>query len=89
MNVATDEIGKIDNMIKVWPNPTNDWLHISHSFGVSSLQIVDMQGRVMWKSSEGPEGAYDINVEHLNAGSYLLYVKSYDGMNFVRTVSIQ
>lgn len=88
MNVSTEELELHENSLKIWPNPTSSMLFVSHDFGVSSIHIVDMQGRIMLEENNPTDETFSVNIENLNAGSYLLYVKSQEGINYVRNVTV-
>ena len=58
--------------VMLYPNPATDFISVSSA--VNSLQIVDMQGRVVLTSIES-----QVSVAHLPAGLYLARIKANDG----------
>lgn len=58
---------------KVYPNPFTNWLRIECLTPIHSIEIVDLQGRIVY--SEAFSQA-KIDLSHLPAGFYILKVKS-------------
>lgn len=57
-----------NNQIVIYPNPTQDILHI-HGIEVQDLRVYDLQGRLL-KTENGTQ----VNVSNLAEGTYLLQV---------------
>ena len=71
---------KTDNpSLRVYPNPTGDLLHFSPA---TSFELIDLQGKVLLKSSEAVES---VNVSSLASGVYLVRLITDKG-NVVRKV---
>ncbi|MDP3913365.1 MAG: T9SS type A sorting domain-containing protein [Bacteroidota bacterium] len=58
---------------KVYPNPFSNWLRIECSSAVQSVEIVDLQGKIVYSE---PYSQSKIELSHIPAGFYILKVKS-------------
>lgn len=58
---------------KVYPNPFTNWLRIECSSAVQSVEVIDLQGRIVYSESNLQA---KIDLSHLPAGFYILKVKS-------------
>jgi hypothetical protein len=65
------------NVIKIYPNPTNEFLQIDfqHLTGLKQIEIFDLQGKLI-KQFETYENNYYLNTEILNRGAYVFRCKS-------------
>ena len=61
------------NLCKVYPNPFTDHLKIECSSIVESVEIADLQGRIVYSE---PYSQANIDVYHLPSGFYILKIKS-------------
>ncbi|SDB60584.1 Por secretion system C-terminal sorting domain-containing protein [Flavobacteriaceae bacterium MAR_2010_188] len=71
----------IADAIVIYPNPANNYLNIksSNSISLKTINMYDMLGRnVLSKSSDFTTGLQTLNTSSLNAGIYLLEIKSAD-----------
>lgn len=59
------------SMVTVYPNPVKDVLYVSGLQNYFSMQIIDMEGRIVQQQTLLP-GAQSINVSGLSKGNYLL-----------------
>lgn len=59
--------------VKVYPNPFTDYLRIEGSLPIQLIEIVDLQGRIVYSElySQG-----QIDLHHLSSGFYILKVQS-------------
>jgi len=71
------------NKIKIYPNPTTDFLTISSNLKIKKLKIYDINGQI--KINIENKQLNKINLQNLEKGMYLLYLKSDDSV-FVKTV---
>ncbi len=69
------------NTLSVFPNPTNEKINITYHTEIASavvFELYDISGRLILKSSTNSEksnsGATVLNVQHIENGSYILYV---------------
>jgi len=66
--------------VKVFPNPTTDFLHIE-SENIQQVIIFDMQGKQVFKQSNLQAiDTYSINMSSLSAGNYFIKVLTSDGL---------
>lgn len=75
-----------DNSPVVFPNPVNDKLFVQDFTHVSSLRIIDVNGKVVYQSGTMKTDA--INVDKLTAGVQLVEIKWLDGRKSVRKIVI-
>src|SRR5690606_3161610 len=68
----------LNNLISVYPNPTNGILHISskENIIIEEVKIYNLQGRELFSSVQNSE---TINIADLSAGVYLMNVKTNQG----------
>ena len=69
------------NTLSVFPNPTNGKINIAYTTEITSaivFELYDISGRLILKSTTNPQnlnsGATELNIEHIENGSYILYV---------------
>lgn len=69
------------NKISVFPNPTNEKINIAYDTEIASavvFELYDISGRLILKSTTNSEnsnsGNTELNIEHIENGSYILYV---------------
>jgi photosystem II stability/assembly factor-like uncharacterized protein len=66
------------NSMRVYPNPTNNMVHVISEFDMKKLFIMDIFGRkILEKTTKGK--AIDITLEGLSSGTY--YIETTDGKN--------
>jgi len=66
--------GKTEQLpVNVYPCPSDGWLNIEPELSIEGLQIFDIYGRKV-KHMDHPD--FPINLNHLEAGTYLLFVSS-------------
>ncbi|SEJ49712.1 Por secretion system C-terminal sorting domain-containing protein [Dyadobacter sp. SG02] len=75
-----------DDSPVVFPNPVNDKLFVHDYTHVSSLRIIDVNGKVVYQSGTMKTDA--VNVEKLTAGVHLVEIGWLDGRKSVRKIVI-
>ena len=75
--VATNDIAKQVNL-KVYPNPTNDVLHITSSENLQAVELYDQTGRVVY-SKELNTNTVEIDVHTLSSGVYFYKLTTAQG----------
>ena len=84
-SIACTTTGLLDqslvNTLYVFPNPTNGKINIAYTTEINFaivFELYDISGRLILKSTTNPQnsnsGATDLNIEHIENGSYILYV---------------
>ncbi|MDD4847318.1 MAG: T9SS type A sorting domain-containing protein [Bacteroidales bacterium] len=71
-----------DVNVKIYPNPTADWLQISVSDVIQSLEVVNVLGQQMMNVPMSTNKDVQISLKSLPAGIYFLNLK---GDNFIKT----
>lgn len=74
--LATTEISKKNENIKIYPNPFSDVLNISDIEKVKSISIMDASGKMV-RSFDKPEA--QLRLSDLNAGMYIVILNMKDG----------
>jgi len=67
----------IENVVKLYPNPVKDILYINTSYNnLTSVEILDINGRIVKSSGLNNNADAQINVSDLNAGIYMINIYS-------------
>ena len=67
--------------IKLYPNPTSQMLNISSNINFNGLQVVDLQGRIVYNQTIGNlSSSTRINISELNAGIYFVKISNNQGV---------
>lgn len=69
--------------VKVYPNPTNDFLYISGIANAENLQIIDSLGRIVSKQTTS-ENQLQINVSQLKPGMYFVAIENAPPIRFLK-----
>jgi hypothetical protein len=69
--------------MKVYPNPTRDILTIDFSGAINNVEVLDMLGR---KCKVTMNDEKNINVQSLQAGSYMLKIATENGTSTTKFV---
>ncbi len=60
------------NNIKIYPNPTSDFLYISLNKGFSNIQVIDVAGKMIKNIQVNDSNNLEINVSNINSGIYFV-----------------
>lgn len=63
--------------IRVFPNPTTDYLQIASGYDVHTIEVYSLEGRMV--KQEIVAGSTSVNVSQLSSGTYILRMRSRDG----------
>jgi len=72
--------------LKIFPNPSNDFINISNDRIISSIQVFDMKGRLI-KDYEGNNSEINLDVRNYNKGLYVFKINC-DDVTAVRKVMV-
>jgi hypothetical protein len=81
--------------IRVYPNPTRDWLHIDYtSLTEEKVQVIvrDMSGRIISTTSVNPmigENPIDVNLQQASEGLYIVQVYQGNTLKFMNKIQKQ
>jgi hypothetical protein len=78
-----------NEQFSIWPNPAENVLNIVSQMKMETVQLYDMQGRLVYRSAVGHLQEYGVDVSSLGVGMYVLEVRSTEGIQSVRKVMIQ
>ncbi|MGL2966905.1 DUF7619 domain-containing protein [Flavobacterium sp. XGLA_31] len=74
-----------DVTVKVYPNPTKNTITVRGNFAIKSVQLYDVQGRLLLtKLTEGSEAILDVTAH--NSGVYFVKVMTDKGMKVERII---
>ncbi|MDE7090792.1 MAG: T9SS type A sorting domain-containing protein [Bacteroidales bacterium] len=68
-----------ETMVRIYPNPTTDKLHIDVAEGAREINLYDISGRPVQKLNRVPAGVIEMDLSDCHSGIYLLMV---DGKAF-------
>jgi len=75
LHIGMNHIEHIDNLMRVWPNPTNDILYIDGLPSIkTNIVLYDMLGRKVYNTITNGEVLYNISIGYLAKGLYILSV---------------
>jgi len=84
--VSVDENQYIQNLITIYPNPTNNTLNIKSEIDISNISIINTMGQVvLFKHLKGDK-LHRIDVKSLDKGIYLLKTSTDTGSSFSRFI---
>lgn len=88
-SLGLDELA-LDALIKVYPNPTVNWVHVvSNGSQILNYSVIDKNGRVIIaKSVDENETELDLSLESISEGMYILEVQTSEGIVFKRIVKL-
>ncbi|WP_339889360.1 T9SS type A sorting domain-containing protein [uncultured Flavobacterium sp.] len=73
--VLSNSVVTIDNSVGVYPNPVNDMVNIKANTAISSIEIYDVQGRIIHKKITNQK-TESIDVSAYSNGIYFLKIKT-------------
>lgn len=77
-HVANENI-LTETMVRIYPNPTTDKLHIDVAEGAKEINLYDISGRTVRKLNRVPAGIIEMDLSDCHSGIYLLMI---DGKAF-------
>lgn len=83
--VLSNSVVTIDNSVGIYPNPTNDIVNIKANSTINSVEIYDVQGRIIQKKIMNVENE-SINVSGLTNGIYFMMIKTENGQKVEKLV---
>ncbi len=75
--VGIDE-KELSNDILIYPNPSNDVVHVFSESKIESVQLVDCFGKCLFNNSGNQANQVDFNVSNYAKGIYFLMIQSSD-----------
>jgi len=63
--------------VEVWPNPANENIYIKSNSVISNIYITDVTGKTVFTQNKSEN---TINISSLDAGLYIMQIKTKDGM---------
>ena len=86
-------IPEYENQITVYPNPAHDILTVklSDGTGIDGIALYDIQGRLietMCTSSQQQSETAKLDVRNLPIGTYILHIRTANGLEIIRKVQI-
>ncbi|GAA5037164.1 hypothetical protein GCM10011506_33220 [Marivirga lumbricoides] len=70
--IVLNNTGKIESRAKVYPNPAQNNIYINLDYDDMSVQLLDMNGKVVPAPVINKQSKYEVNVSQLPAGMYFM-----------------
>ena len=83
--VLSNTVYQLDNTISVSPNPTNGNININSRFTIKSIELFDVQGRILETSLE-KSASTKINISDKQNGIYFLKINTEKGSKVEKIV---
>ncbi len=81
----SNPVFEFDNSVKVYPNPTHSTIHINSDFNIQSIELYDIQGRILATSLENSNDTlFDISGKQ--NGVYFLKINTENGSKVEKIV---
>lgn len=71
---------------KIFPNPASDLVMINSSSPLNTIQLLDVNGRIIKVIDANQASEFSIEISDLNSGVYILNIKTENGMTSKRFV---
>ena len=71
-------------IVKLYPNPANEWIRISAEEHIKQVDIIDLHGRVIMSKSDLAGSSTQINTSALAKGFYLVNIHFYNKSNSIK-----
>jgi Leucine-rich repeat (LRR) protein len=81
----TNPIFEFDESVKIYPNPTNEIININSNFNIKSIELYDIQGRILEKSFENNTNT-SLNLSNRQSGIYFVKITSEKGSKVEKVV---
>lgn len=82
---AINTIEKDNNIVNVFPNPTNDILNIKSLETILQIEIFDFNGRKIY-SEEQDSNAVSVNLDKFSKGIYLVQIATKNGLKTKKVI---
>jgi hypothetical protein len=70
----------------VYPNPLSNWLRISSSVAIEQLQIVGIDGKIVFAAELNKEENITLNTVDWSSGIYIVHITTQEGVKSIRIV---
>ena len=81
----SNPIFEFDESVKIFPNPTNGIININSEFNLKSIELYDVQGRILEKSFEN-NSTTTLNISKRQNGIYFMKITSDKGSKVEKVV---
>lgn len=81
----SNPIFEFDNSVKIYPNPTNSIINIDSEFNIESIQLYDVQGRILETILESASSS-KLDISSKSKGIYFLRIKTEKGSKVEKIV---
>ncbi len=86
VNTLSSEDEYLEKSIKIFPNPVNKYIEIKNLNVFAVLTLMDLKGRIIKQINYHPNS--QINIEHLEKGTYLLNINANEELNTTKKLVI-
>ncbi len=84
-NALSNNDFEIDNSVSIFPNPTTDMLNVKADSSIHSLEIYDIQGRIVLTKLIDQREVL-INISHFKVGTYFLKINTEIGVRLQKII---
>ena len=81
----SNAIHQIDSSISLYPNPTNEGVNISSNFNIKSVELYDIQGRILETSIEH-SATIKLDISEKQNGIYFLKINTENGSKVEKVI---
>ncbi|MCF6130717.1 DUF7619 domain-containing protein [Flavobacterium wongokense] len=81
----SNPIFEFDNSVKIYPNPTNSMINIASDFAIESIELYDVQGRILERHFETASFT-KLDISNKSNGIYFLKIKTEKGSKVEKVV---
>ena len=74
--------------LNIYPNPNNGQFTITNSQEITELNIIDLQGKVVYNNNNINLNKVNVELVDLERGMYMINIKTIDGM-ITKTITVQ
>jgi hypothetical protein len=76
---STADISENNHLFTINPNPANDFINIKSTAAIKSIEIVDLNGKIVL-TIQDPMAHSEMSISELNAGVFICRVTTFEGL---------
>lgn len=84
-SLSANQFELFNSTLKLYPNPTSNSLTISNNdFAIESVQVINLQGQVLYKSNALNQNEVTIDLSNYSNGMYFVYVNNKTNIKVIK-----
>ena len=87
--LSLDNVQNVDNIISLYPNPANSNLNIHSKDNILNIDILDVNGRIIFNQNNLNSNTSNIDVSNLKSGIYMVIVENESGVQKTKFIKSQ